>query len=454
MTHHPVGTIGLECLMNRANIFFTSGYRFIGELDIEALRKSFVSVIGAARRFEYRLHFEAQNRFRWERAPSSRPPFLVCESDDIDYAFADVCRNSLSLAKNDGRCPMAMTVLRQPGSKEFIIAQTSEHTYLDARSSEFIFNRIIDHYNALMRNDEARQREIVDSVHRLRTLSGEEILRVLELEDEEHKRNMNELAAYRVADDGRYAIPLGVVPACLENYRRQRFAPIIRRFPLAPLLKHCRQYDPEVTQNSVICAALAKGFYELNRRTKQLPQRQTISFKMLSDLLSPGLREEYTGNYIAFVPVSVDGNCPVEEIARQIHVRVQEFKSRKIDVSLFRAVEEAVEQGVVGTADDPLSFVVTNWSNYAYLNNRDFLHGCTSLRHQSGVNIDPRDTLGAVLVNRPILVVNLAAPGEVCLSLFPSLRAESENLAIAEQIGEVFANPEAFIGQPADAVID
>src|SRR5690606_41056700 len=67
--------------------------------------------------------------------------------------------------------------------------------------------------------------------------------------------------------------------------------------------------------------------------------------KMLSDLLVPELRQRQMGNYIAFVPVSVDGELPVEEIAKQIHERIREFKTHKIDVSLFSATEAAVQIG-------------------------------------------------------------------------------------------------------------
>ncbi|MDQ5880078.1 MAG: hypothetical protein QG638_2815 [Pseudomonadota bacterium] len=434
----PVGAIGLEGLMNRANIYFTSGYRFSGSIDADALKASFLAIVGAMRKFEYRLHFEAQDRFDWRHADSHRRHFSVVDCDDIDRGFAELCRDSLSLAADNAHCPMALTVLRQRGGNEFIIAQTCEHTYLDARSAEYLFNHLIGHYNAQMRGDEARQHDIVEAVRRVRTITGEKMLEILGLDDETHNQNLAALGRYAVADDGGHAIPLRDVPGCLENYRKQRFAPISRFFALGDLLGRCRQRYPEVTQNSVICAALAKGFYDLNRQTKQLQERQTISFKMLSDLLAPELRESYGGNYIAFVPVSVDGQLPVEEIARQIHERVREFKTGKIDVSLFRAVEDATREGLVGTADDALSFVVTNWNNYTFLNQPDYLHGCTSLRHHSGVNIDPRDTLGAVLVNRPILVINLSSPNEVCLSLFPSLRAEAENEAVVEYIGKVF----------------
>lgn len=433
-----VGALGLECLMNRANIYFTSGYRFAGALDVAALQASFNALLDATEKFSHRLHFSAQTDYQWQPAAQHRH-FRVIDSDDIERDFAELCRHSLELSNEEKHSAMALTVLHQKGSNEFIIAQTCEHTYVDARSAECLFNRLIEHYNAGLRGDRQRQQEVLAAAAAMRTATLEEMLPAFALDDVSYQQNLAGLGAYPVADDGGYAIPLAAVPGHLNEYRKQRFAPVSRRLALAALVRRCRQHNPEVTRNSVICAALAKGFYEQNRREKQLPEKQTISFKMLSDLLAPELRERYCGNYIAFVPVSVDGELPIEQIAEQIHRRIREFKEKKIDVSLFRAVEDAVRQGVVGTSDDALSFVVTNWNNYRFLQQTDFLHGCTSLRHQSGVNISPRDTLGAVLVNRPILVINESPNDEVCLSFFPSLRAEAENIALANRIAAHFA---------------
>lgn len=450
-----VGRIGLECLMDRANIFFSSGYRFRGALDIAGLEASFIAIASAFGKFEYRLHFEAQDRFAWRPlVPRHSSHFRVVEGADLDLAFGELCRDSLALAEAGGHCPMAITVLRQSDSDEFIIVQTCEHTYLDARSAEFLFNRMIACYNAQRSGDAAARQAALAAVRRVRTVGGDEMVDLLGLDARAHADNLQALGAYPVADDGRHAIPLSDVPACLDGYRQQRFAPVIRFFACGELLARCRRHAPEVTQNSVICAALVKGFYLLNRARHGLPEHHTISFKMLSDLLAPEARERYSGNYIAFVPVSVDGGLPVEEIARQIHERIREFKTKKIDLSLFRATEDAVRAGLVGTVDDPLSFVVTNWNNYTFLDNADYLHGCASLRHQSGVNIDPRDTLGAVLVNRPILVINRSAPDEVCLSFFPSLRAEAENLRAAAAIGEVFSGRTDAAPEPGRGAAD
>lgn len=439
MAQSPIGAIGLESMMSRANILFTSGYRFKGELNLDNLEASFIAIVGCILKFEYRIHFEAQGNFHWKPVGAYEKPIHVIDSDDIDEEFRRLCRHSLSLVEGDKHCPMQLTVIRDQNiSKEFIIAQTSEHTYLDARSSEVIFDWIVDYYNALSQGDTDRLAEIVASAKNLKTLHSDEMMKILSADGHNREANIESLTAYPIADVGEYAIPLDTVPTCLDNYKKQRFTPIIQFFNVQELLNLCRTQYPEVTRNSVVCAALAKGFYNLNLNVKNKPEKHIISFKMLSDLLSPELRQAYCGNYIAFVPVSVDGDKPIQEIAKDIHDRTRQIKMTKLDLTIFELTEQAIEDALVGTVEEPLSFVVTNWSNYHFLKNPEYLHGCQSLRHQSGVNIDPLDTAGAVLVNRPILVINLSPNNELCLSFFPSLRSEEETLKVADHISDVF----------------
>lgn len=445
MTTHPVGVINLECLMSRANILFTSGYRFRGDVDPDRLKTAFLAIADCIDKFEYQLHFESQNNFRWQPASGYDKRFHVTDSDDIDRTFGELCRDSLALIEGSNYCPMVLTVIRnRRNPRDFIIAQTSEHTYLDARSAEVLFNRLIDYYNALSRGEALRMEEILAATRRIRTLDSAAMLKILAADGYDREKNIAGLTAYPIADVGEYAIPLETVPGCLKDYQKQRFTPIVRFFDISELTDRCRARYPEVTQNSVICAALAKGFYDLNRELKNLTENHLISFKMLSDLLSPEQRQKFSGNYIAFVPVSVEGDKPIEEMAKDIHDRIRRFKMEQIDLTLFSLVEEAVKNAQVGTANDPLSFVVTNWNNYHYLTTPEYLHGCKSVRHQSGVNISPKDTLGAVLVNRPILVINQSPDGELCLSFFPSLRSERETLEVADRIGDVIRRTRAL----------
>jgi hypothetical protein len=439
MTGSPVGVINLECLMSRANILFTSGYRFRGDLNLANLEAAFSAVIECIEKFGHRLHFKAQDDFHWHPADALEKRFRVVDSDDIDAEFKEQCRHSLSLVDEGNHCPMVLTVIRDRNSShDFIIAQTSEHTYVDARSAEIIFNLIVDYYNAVSRGDTRHRDEVIAAAKRITTLGSDEMVALLGADGHDREANIEGLVAYPIADVGAYAIPLDAVPECLEKYKQQRFAPVVQYFDIKGLLDRCRLKYPEVTQNSVACAALTKGFYNLNLKTRNGPDEHIISFKMLSDLLSPELRKQYSGNYIAFVPVSVEGNQPIEDMAKDIHDRIRHFKESKLDLTIFKLTEEAVDAAQVGTANDPLSFVVTNWNNYRFINSPEYLHGCQSLRHQSGVNIEPKDTLGAVLVNRPILVINMSPNHELCLSFFPSLRSEDETLEVAEHIRDVF----------------
>jgi hypothetical protein len=93
----------------------------------------------------------------------------------------------------------------------------------------------------------------------------------------------------------------------------------------------------------------------------------------------------------------------------------------------------------MGKSDEELSYIVTNWTNFPFIESSNFLHGCQSLRHSSGVNINPLDTVGGALVNRPVMAINMSAKQELCLSYFPSLRNEQETLEIAREIKDIFS---------------
>lgn len=444
------GAVNLESLMSRANIFFTSGYRLRGELHIGWLQQSVEQVVASVAKFGQALSYEAQNRYQWVPAGPMAPCFHVTECDDLQAGFEALCRDSLAFHGDGRHCPMTVTVLRQRGNPhEFIIAQTCEHTYVDARGAEAVFNLVADYYNALCAGDAAAQAAALAAARRMETLPGKDMGALLGGERHDRDANLAALGKYPLADEGRFVIQLEELPPLLEQYRSERHAPLAGFHDISERLAECRAQYPEVTQNSVICAVMAKACHDLGVQRRQVKPGHTVSFKMLSDLLEPALRERYCGNYIAFVPVSVDGGLPLPEMAKAVHERIREFKETRQDVTIFQLTEEAVDAGIVGEATDPLSFVVTNWNNYRYLGGNEYLHGCQSVRHQSGVNISPRDTLGAGLVNRPVMVVNMSAPGEACISFFPSLRSQQENRELAGHIETLFGSASALAAQAA-----
>lgn len=238
-------------------------------------------------------------------------------------------------------------------------------------------------------------------------------------------------------DLGQHVIPISSLDNALADYRSTPRAPLIQYFNVDALIRDCRDKYPSLSKNSIICAAITKAIYAINVQEKAVDAKHNISFKMVSDILSPGMRQQYSGNYIAFVPVTVDGEKPLEDIAYDINCTVVDFKENELDTSVFALTEEAIRNALVGTADDPLSFIVTNWNNFSFIETKDFLLNCQSIRHQSGVNINPKDSLGAALVNRPVLVINFSPDGELCISQFPSLSLPTVNDNFAQHLNIV-----------------
>ena len=64
--------------------------RRTGPLDTATLEASFHAIADALRKFRFRLHFEAQNRFSWRPGNGHRKHFRIVDCDDIDRAFAEL----------------------------------------------------------------------------------------------------------------------------------------------------------------------------------------------------------------------------------------------------------------------------------------------------------------------------------------------------------------------------
>ncbi len=439
-----IGKLGLEGLMDRANIAFTNGYRFKGAIDVQQLQTSIQAVCNSIIKFEHQVHFISQDNFSWQNSAQRDYTLRLVAITDLDEGFAILCSNSYVILRQQNHAPMSFTLIQPPSPKnntEFIIAQLCNHTYVDARSAEVIFNKIIELYNRLCQQDNSAAEAVLSSIQKLHTAPPDIVIeeRFNASPKTNHKDNVEKIMSYQIDDVGQYAIPISDLDNTLIKYKATSRKPLIQFFRVDEMIRLCREKQPKISKNSIICAVLVRAIYNINVQEKGIEAEHIISFKMLSDILTPTMRQKYSGNYIAFVPVTVEGNQSLENIAKDIDDRVIEFKSTNLDVSVFSLTEDAVKAAMVGTADEPLSFIVTNWNNITFTTKEDFLNNCQSIRHQSGVNIEPKDCLGASLVNRPVFVINFSPNGELCLSLFPSLESVGINQNIDKQLKTLFA---------------
>jgi len=441
MVAHPVGKLHLEGLMSRAEILFTAGYVFEGQLDIEKLKNSYETVVDSIGKLNHQLNFNAQNDFSWHPFSDYDQRFHVIESDDIEEEFKSISERGFDIRSSSKNFPMNMIVIKSnnhAAPNRFGIAQMCSHEFIDARSAETLFHLIVDHYNATKTQNEKAMAEVVETAQRLHTLESTEMCQLLRAEDYDSEANTKGLENYVIEDVGDYGVRIGTLPELLPQFAKRARRPVGCFVDAGPMIAKCRTKYPEVTKNAIITAVLHKALFNINVENKGKPKGHTISGKTVSDLLSPEMRESYIGNYIAFVPISTAGEDEVEKVAKDVHDRIVEFKSKQINLTCFEGVEAAAQENLVGTADDELSYVITNWNNYRFLSGKEFLHGCKSLSHLSAVNVAPLDEGGAALINRAIVVINLSLDDKLCFSMFPSLRDDEENRLLVKEVEKLF----------------
>ncbi len=433
-----VGKLNLEGLMSRAEILFTAAYMFEGKLNIEQLKNSFHTITDAISKFKYQIDFKAQNDFQWRRFEDYGERFHVFESNDIQQTLKQVSADSFEIRKRSKNFPLQLAVIQSTVDDRFYVAEMCSHEYIDARSAETLFHLIIDHYNASYFGDTEAANQALATAKQLHTLDAQAMLEILKHDEFDATGNIESLENYAIADDGGYGVRLATLPDLLPRFAKRRRETVSCLVNAKPMIDRCRSAYPEVTKNAIITAVLHKAIYNLNVREKGTSDKQIIAGKTVSDLLTQGLREQYIGNYIAFVPISTPGEIPIEEIAKRVHDRTVEFKTKQINLSCFDLVEQGAEENAVGTEDDELSYVITNWNNYRFLSSRSFLAGCESLALHSSVNVDPLDAGGAALINRAIVVINLNFDDELCFSMFPSLRDDTENRQLVGEVESLF----------------
>ncbi len=425
-----IGKLGLEGLMDRACIIFTNAYQFSGAIELAQIKNSFSLIFSSIDKFKYQINFTSQNNFCWQNNSHYINLFQYQNSQNLSQDFINLSSNSIDLITNSGNAPCLFYVLEDKKNSAFILAMLTNHTYMDARSANYIFGHIIKHYNGSLKKDLKVQRESIQAVSILETIHWKNFVdERLSLSNFNHNDNVTHLSQYKVKDLGGFGIKRSALGQCLTQFKTASNAPLICHIDVNKVIQNCRLRFPQLSRNSIVCAMLAKAFYLINLKNGYREHHE-ISFKMLSDLLPAALRVKYIGNYIAFVPVSVKGEKTIVDIALDIHLRTIEFKTLGIDVSQFTLTEEAIEQELVGTAEDDISFVVTNWNNYDYLNTENYIDGCQSGAHISGVNIAPKDELGAALVNRPVAVISFSPDDTLCLSFFPSLADKQINIDV------------------------
>ena len=174
-----VGKLNLEGLMTRAEILFSSGYKFRGTPDLNALENSFNDIVKRVDKFHFQMDFQAQNQFEWQSCGQYNNAFRVIRCDNLDDGFNQVSADAFTIRSESGNFPMNMVVLTQESQKdvnEFVICLLCSHEYSDARSSATVFDLIVKHYNGTVTSEESGCQQALEAAEQLQYLDAQTMI--------------------------------------------------------------------------------------------------------------------------------------------------------------------------------------------------------------------------------------------------------------------------------------
>ena len=434
----------LDASMVRCGVVYMFSYRFTGTVQHEVLTHSIDRVVNAIPRFRHLMKTDAGYQGHWQEQTPDMPLLVMMENDDIDQAFEDYYQQ-LSQTDQDALAPMFFVLIKRKAGDNFMILQCGKHSYCDGGSATFVFNQMIDYYNAMIQGCSDVMQVVLDNVSALTSPAPRDIFslglnskrKLIDIGNLRHVKNTVKLLTYKTCDETRYATPHAELQSMLAAFRDQTSAPIMRCFDVHALIEHCGRYFPAVSPNSMVCALIAKAFHLHKRDTKKALNSPNISFRMMVDILTPPMRKKYIGNYIAYLPVTVYAPAAIHDIANVINHWLFDAKQKRADISMYKLLEFALGSGMANKTNDPVSYIIANISNTRLSSNPGLMHNATCNEFRACANSAPVDLGGAQLNNRPTLCFNLNSSGQLYVGFFNTLTDREVGWQILDNVQAV-----------------
>ncbi len=416
----------LDASMVHCGIAYLFCYRFSGQPNVCALQNSAEQVLGAVRRLRYPLMSGQNYRGSWGEQVVRQPYFSSRTVPDLPQACAELYQQAGTAGSWLQQTPIHICCLLQPDQHSFVLVQSGLHSYCDGNSATYLFNQILQFYQAVLTADTAQQQQILQSMQQLSSPAPAQIYalcgrfehKVLPIGRWCHIVNTCRLISYPVRDHVRFATPFDQLPQVLPDTLPISTAPVQQQVNLSRLLDDCNTLCPEVSPHNLVCALLAKAAWQLaQQRGLPLPDNR-ISFRVMIDLLNVTQRKLYIGNYIAYLPVTIDASLPLPALAQRVNQRVMQARQARQDVSMYKLLEFALRSGAANQQNDQVSFIVSGIGNQRLLSNPGLLPDCQWLELQAAANSVPTDQTGIRLNNRPTICFHFNLEQQLVLTFF------------------------------------
>ena len=437
----------LDASMARCGVSLIFDYRFTGSVDTKKLATSVKAVLGNTPRLQRAITANDRYIAKWQTESLKIQEWFITKHGDFDEVSTEVFQ---SLGQNcEPSLPPMFFVLVASSTRSdaFMLLQCVQHSYCDGRGATMLFNQVMKYYNASLSGDAKIQQDIIqilknmispapDDIYALTSRSNQKWLNIGRWQ---HLRNTLALMSYKTQDKGQLATPKKQLSTQLLACQNEIPQPQKHQFNIQVFIEHCQKHSPELSPNNIVFALIAKAMGGVNPEYKKLEQPNNISFRVMVDILNVGLRRKLFGNYIAYLPVTVDVTQSVADIAVEIRRRIYEAKLKRQDVSMYKMLEFALGSGMANKSGDPISYIVSNNDNLFMSSHPNFMQGAKCEKFDACANAAPTDIRGAQLNNKPTLCFNLTPAHELFIGFFNTVTDPQINIHFLEQINQILA---------------
>lgn len=413
----------LDASMIRCGVSFIFSYQFKGRVNKEILQKSAINLLSNVPRLQKTMLTNDTYNGYWQEQLIDSNRWFIYQKNIFDKALTYFYQTLVDEQKATEFPGMFFVLVAHPTDDDaFMLLQCGKHSYCDGSSATLLFNQFIKYYNAALQKDTSTQQQLLDNAKAMISPEPNDIYSLLSGKNKKwldigrwrHIKNTARLMTYKTEDTGQFATPHDLLPEMLAQYKIQTSTPQKHYFDAAPFIKKCRQYSAEISPNTMVLALVAKAMSDINKD-------DNISFRVMVDILNVGLRKKIFGNYIAYLPITVNTHLSVENIAVLINKHLYQAKFAQQDVSMYKMLEFALGSGMANKTNDPVSYIISNINNVAMQTNPEMMTNAICESFEASANAAPIDVQGAQLNNRPTLCYNLAHNSQLYIGFFNTL---------------------------------
>jgi len=397
----------------------TIQYTFEGSLDIDQFSQAVNMVHDAVPKFRYYCDYLTMS---WVLRPADFDyGDLVTKGSDVDELREELTKRFEPIET----CAFRFGVVEEDEGT-FTLLMTYDHSQFDGVGAVVMTNMSVDVYNCLISGESYEE-----LLHTCRGMVDAPIEEVRPVGFGRKVALFWRLHRMKITDSTHFCPTVDEVTDIPRAMGREKRREATRLYDLNPLLVE------GVSKNSLVTSIFTKAV------ANAVGTQEYIGHMTLATGLPETERSRYVGNYTGAITHNLPAAASIEENARLVHEELQAGRRRKTIEAfmwLFDATAPKIDKWkgdevLRSVKKDPTLFCLTNWSNWRFANDPEYIKGCRSIEMSGRTGGEPR-LENSQVINKPFALICMCPGNKVNLRIEAPL--EDQLLPVMDELDKIF----------------